>query len=177
MKEKEKCVIQHLFKQNSHMGSIDVSGNKFSNGCVSNVAYSKMPFDDGEDINLFFTTGLLSNIVYVTISDGDISEITNLLSNFEFGDKYGVGSKLGSVIQLQDNEYLKRNRCCGVVMLRVNTVFFLESFESKIEFGGDEIEFLLVVFLDEREYNFVKEEGLKKFLESLGDKDIFSITQ
>lgn len=176
MEDKEKLIVAHMFKQNSYMEQIDVSENKFLNGSISNVAYSRMPFEEGEEISFFFTTGLLSNTVYVAASDGDTQEITNLLSNLEFGDKYGIESKLGSVVQLQDNKYFEKNGCFGAVMLSVNTLFFLESFENKISYTKDEIEFLLVVFLSRDEYSLVKSSGVKEFLENLGDKDLFSIS-
>lgn len=175
--DKEKFVVAHMFQQNPHMGDLKLTTNTFSNGAVSKVAISKLPFEGGAEINQIFTTGLLSNSIYVSVTDGDPVEVGELLSNFEFGDKYGINCSLGAAILLQDNDYLKSKGCFGAVMLRLNTLFFLENFDNEVQFLNDELQFFFTAFLNESEYKTVKEHGAKVFLSSLGDKDFFSIAQ
>jgi hypothetical protein len=176
---KEKCIVSTIFKENEYISDAEFLMNKFSSGKTSRVGVSEMPFEGSHKVNFYFTTGLLSENVYVCISDGDRAEISNLLFNFEFGDSHGICCKFGQAIKLDDSFYFEENGCVGVVMLRVSTVPFLPNFPDKIVFNDIEFNFLLSVFLDEKEYLQIKENGLEFLLGEFGkyNKNIYSVRQ
>ena len=179
LNDKEKFIVSNMFKENAYMEDVEFVRNRLSGDYISRVGHSKMPIEGGPEVNMYFSTGLLSDNVYVMVSDGDKLEISNLISNLEFGDFHGIASEFGRVIKLEDNRYLKENGCFGLVMLRVNTIPFLPNCKDGISFNKVNINLLLPTFISKKEYENVKKNGLDSLLGqfSKSGKNIYSINQ
>lgn len=175
----ERELVKWLFNENQYMENVDFVANKFSNNSTSRIGISKMPIEGGPEVNMYFTTGLLGNNIYICLSDGDKLEISNVLSNLEYGDGKGLAGKFGNVTTLIDNEYLKNNNCFGLVYLRVSTIPFLPNFKDQVILDNKQTNILLVMFINKKEHEIFKAEGLDGLLTFFqkSNKNVFSVNQ
>lgn len=177
--DSERELVKWLFTENPYMEEVEFITNKFTDQSKSRVGISQMPIEGGPEVNMYFTTGLSGENVYICLCDGNKLEISNVLSNLEYGDGKGFCGSFGSVSTLIDNDYLKDNNCHGLVYLRVSTIPFLSSFKDQAILKNRQTNILLAVFISREEYEVFRTGGLENLLSFFrkNNKNIFSVAQ
>jgi hypothetical protein len=133
-------------------------------------------FQADESIKLIFTLGTLSNHVFVTVTDGDVSHIADVLAELEEYDATKAALCLGNTYR-SPNEYLKKHDLVGTVMLRADTLPILQPLAGSISIEEVTTDFLYVAFLSEAEYTCKIDRGLNALLDlfEAERKDLISI--
>lgn len=140
------------------------------------VAHCQMEFDSDDPIYAVFTLGRHSNHVFLTITDGDPSQLISILAGVESYDASEQPVGYGQTMRM-DNDYLAKNRRPALLFLRPKAFPFLDDFQSCADVGGRHLEFLLVVCLSEDEYAHKLTYGLDALLDKFAaeGKDLIAI--
>lgn len=108
-------------------------------------------------VNVIFSIPTDSSNVYITVSDGDLSLVRQVLATLE-DIEADAPLKLGKV-QPFDDAYLKARDIHAILLLPARTSHVLDFLPDAITVGARSYPLLLVVFLSEREHRIWKVDG------------------
>ena len=144
------------------------------------TAVARIAFDDEEILNVIFSLCSQTNIVFITITDGDSRQVAKIISSIEYYVKYENTLEMGDSLSLIDSDFLVKNNVYGAVLLKVSVIPFLPNFPYSMELStGESISTMLVTFINKKEYMHIKQNGFTSLVDYFADtnKDLYSLQQ
>lgn len=131
-----------------------------------------------DDVNLISTLPYHGDQIFVTVTDGDVSEIQNVMTHIESMILKGHQVQKFDVVRF-DSDYLQSKKVVGCIILPIRVSPALNHIPEQIDFGGMMFKFYLVTFLSADEYKLWKESGSNELMNTfdMNDKDLISVEQ
>lgn len=124
---------------------------------------------DAQDLSVVCTLGSASKHVFMTVTDGDPKEVAGILAEIEDYDANSTHLQSGETLAME-SAYMRTNYRQGVLLVdpRVSNVF--STFPETAEVGDATYHFMLVIFLNEAEYDVKRRRGLEALFEDFAAK-------
>jgi hypothetical protein len=119
---------------------------------------------DEENLHVVFNLPILSNKIFITISDGDPEQVAAIASHLEEIDALKSELDYSHVVRFNEDYFLKKKKI-GVIILPVavspslkslSTIYFNDDYTAKLH---------LIVFITADEYECWKNEGQNHLME------------
>jgi hypothetical protein len=163
LNEDQRTIFIHVLESCSLMPETRIKEYKFQESNASSlVAITR--FRDAEDIAVVFTLGSLSRHIYVAATYGDPDPVAAFVAEVEEYDSYASGVCFGYTYR-SHSPYLATKSMAASIMLSPATLSDLSPLESGLGVGGRVLEFLLVVFLTDNEFQTKLDRGFDALME------------
>lgn len=145
-------------------------------GTLYLVMYFALEMDE-ETVSLCMTSNECGK-VFLSVTDGDPKQISLLLAYLAYYNNHKKPLGIGHTFR-PDSKYLNDNGKEGLVFMPANILPLLSDIPMKSNIGGCQIQFLITVFLNSKDFEIKEKYGLDGLLNHLSDdqRDIIQLVE